>query len=489
MDEFIVQRYGDLALFSMGILIFTGIVTWLNNRRDSKPVTKNLVWLTLSASGYCLMNYLSVILSSKGASNLPSLLSIFFNPVCSWLYLRTMRLHFSIEDRLLNWVERIFLFISLASVLSMISQVLVGWNPLIDNEPRVTVNAFLLHVDAVGNPRPLVELLGGLMILGLVLMIVRLWQFVSRLPDQHYYIKVGLTVTMLVSVNDVLLLLPGFVYVAPLSYLSYIVEIIRLTYEHQKRVTLKIHSLEGNVVHLSRVAETGFAIGQICHELRNPLALINSTMNVVELGMKSQRLTDGDLQKHIGRVRKASGRMDQTMTSCLGRLRDDRELPFVPLRLGDLLSEARELALAKLEARDQKPELRIMVHNPDTLIAGHENDLVLSFANMITNAADAVKDMPDAWIEVKQSDASEADACTLLFRDSGRGIDAGVAKRVFDINFSTKDRGEGTGLGLSFVKTVMSRHSGSVSIDTTAANTTFVLRLPVAREPDLRANA
>ena len=91
--------------------------------------------------------------------------------------------------------------------------------------------------------------------------------------------------------------------------------------------------------------------------------------------------------------------------------------------------------------------------------------------------------------EVKQSDASEADACTLLFRDSGRGIDAGVAKRVFDINFSTKDRGEGTGLGLSFVKTVMSRHSGSVSIDTTAANTTFVLRLPVAREPDLRANA
>ena len=65
---------------------------------------------------------------------------------------------------------------------------------------------------------------------------------------------------------------------------------------------------------------------------------------------------------------------------------------------------------------------------------------------------------------------------------AGPGIDADVAERIFDPFFTTKDIGRGTGLGLSVAAAIIGEFGGSLEHEASAAVTTFVLRLPNAKQ-------
>jgi signal transduction histidine kinase len=63
--------------------------------------------------------------------------------------------------------------------------------------------------------------------------------------------------------------------------------------------------------------------------------------------------------------------------------------------------------------------------------------------------------------------------------DTGPGIPAAVRPRIFDPFFTTKPAGKGTGLGLSIVHKIVTRHAGTIAVDSTEGQgTTFRLRFP-----------
>jgi signal transduction histidine kinase len=66
-------------------------------------------------------------------------------------------------------------------------------------------------------------------------------------------------------------------------------------------------------------------------------------------------------------------------------------------------------------------------------------------------------------------------------RDTGIGIAEDVAKEIFSPFFTTKDVGEGTGLGLSVVHGIVTAHGGTIHVDSEVGNgTEFVVRLPLS---------
>jgi signal transduction histidine kinase len=68
----------------------------------------------------------------------------------------------------------------------------------------------------------------------------------------------------------------------------------------------------------------------------------------------------------------------------------------------------------------------------------------------------------------------------ITIADTGGGIPTEVQDRIFDPFFTTKEIGRGTGQGLAISRTVVDKHSGTLTFDTEpGAGTTFTIRLPL----------
>jgi signal transduction histidine kinase len=99
------------------------------------------------------------------------------------------------------------------------------------------------------------------------------------------------------------------------------------------------------------------------------------------------------------------------------------------------------------------------------------------FVNVLINAVQAMEERGTIAV------SSRYDAFTgevvLAFRDSGCGIPPAQIDRIFDPFFTTKESGQGTGLGLSIAYGIVSRHQGTIAVESaTGAGTTFTIRLP-----------
>lgn len=108
-------------------------------------------------------------------------------------------------------------------------------------------------------------------------------------------------------------------------------------------------------------------------------------------------------------------------------------------------------------------------------------DLTTVVGNLIDNGFDAVGPLADGWVEVDvRSDAHEV---VVIVTDSGPGVSAAIAGRVFERGFSTKLSvdGEGRGLGLALVGLVCSGRGGSLHVHN-EEGAVFTARLPLTTE-------
>ena len=100
-------------------------------------------------------------------------------------------------------------------------------------------------------------------------------------------------------------------------------------------------------------------------------------------------------------------------------------------------------------------------------------DLVTIVGNLVDNAFDAIG--PGGRVEVRV--VAEATEVVVTVRDSGAGVTAALAERVFEQGYSTKDGEQGHhGLGLAMIRLICGHRGGSVTVD----GATFVARLPFA---------
>ena len=109
--------------------------------------------------------------------------------------------------------------------------------------------------------------------------------------------------------------------------------------------------------------------------------------------------------------------------------------------------------------------------------------------NLVVNAADAIADTGEVTVATScvGDPASGVASVRLRVADTGSGMDAAVRGRIFDPFFSTKGFGDGTGLGLTTVRTIVARAGGTIELDTRPGRgTTFDVLLP-AVEPSAEA--
>lgn len=103
-----------------------------------------------------------------------------------------------------------------------------------------------------------------------------------------------------------------------------------------------------------------------------------------------------------------------------------------------------------------------------------EDELNQVWTNLITNAVQAMKGKGKLTVETKK-DGREV---VVSIGDSGPGIPQEIQPRVFDTFFTTKAKGEGTGLGLDICRKIVEKHKGSITFTSRPGETIFFVRLP-----------
>jgi signal transduction histidine kinase len=111
-----------------------------------------------------------------------------------------------------------------------------------------------------------------------------------------------------------------------------------------------------------------------------------------------------------------------------------------------------------------------------------EQKLLRVFHNLARNAVEAMPEGGKLRVSVDKVAAEDGDMLVWEVKDSGPGIPPELRGRLFEL-FATGRKG-GTGLGLAIVKKIIDDHHGTITVDTSPAGTTFVLKLPMQRTTD-----
>lgn len=103
------------------------------------------------------------------------------------------------------------------------------------------------------------------------------------------------------------------------------------------------------------------------------------------------------------------------------------------------------------------------------------------WTNLLNNAIHAVKNTKNPKITIKTEPISLAGKKYILvtFQDNGIGIPPEIKDRIWDPFFTTKDQGEGSGLGLGIVKSIIDKHKGTIKVESKPGNTQFMVYLPI----------
>lgn len=227
--------------------------------------------------------------------------------------------------------------------------------------------------------------------------------------------------------------------------------------------------LESQLIQSEKMAAIGQLAAGIAHEIRNPLGIItNALYDLEELVDSSNREVGEDL----GIAKEEMGRVQAIINNLLEFSRESRaELEVVDIN--DLLRKTLQLMHKSL----QNSDVRVVTEFGSlTTCMANQNALRQIFLNLITNAVQA---MPQGG-ELRLRTAPLIDGRVQLeFADSGVGIPAEHLKDIFNPFFTTKEPGQGTGLGLSVVHSVVQRYKGEIRVESQVGRgSTFTIEFP-----------
>lgn len=222
-----------------------------------------------------------------------------------------------------------------------------------------------------------------------------------------------------------------------------------------------------------KLAAVGQLAAGIAHEIRNPLASISGSIQLM-LG-NPQNHTDEDM-KLMKIVDKEIDRLNGLITEFLEYVRPEKKANE-RINLNNVIREV-------IEALQFNPKLRKDVETQFELkaqseILGHRDKLKQALLNFAINAYQAMDKTERPKLEIETHD--ERDLVVLIIRDNGCGIKQENLNRIFEPFHTTKSNG--TGLGLAVTHKILQAHDARIMVDSAVGEgTKFVIEFPAFRD-------
>lgn len=240
----------------------------------------------------------------------------------------------------------------------------------------------------------------------------------------------------------------------PLEYIS-----IRTDITKQKEIQEKLTEMYQRNSKTDKLAAIGEMTARISHDLRNPLAVIKSELEILSLKnpsfVKSNKASFQRLENSVSKIStQISDIMDFVRT---------KPLQLAPQSIRNILESS-------ISSTIIPQTVQVYLSDNDSLVMCDNAHLETVFVNLLNNAVDAMNGIGKIWIDISE----EGSNVLVKIANSGSSIPDGNLKKIFDPLFTTKNNG--AGLGLTTCKSIIERHGGTISARNNP--TTFTISLP-----------
>ena len=240
----------------------------------------------------------------------------------------------------------------------------------------------------------------------------------------------------------------------------------------------------GDEIEMSRrLSASGRVTGGVAHEVKNP---INAIVLHLQLLQNKLSLLDPDTRRHMDIIGSEIHRLDRVVQTLVDFMRA-RELHLEEIDFRDLLDEV--AGLAAPDAEQHGVTVARDISDAPLPVKADLDFIKQALLNVVINGIQA---MPQGGVLTISAHREENFAIAEI-RDQGMGIPQDVQDKIFELYFTTKKDGNGSGLAQTYQ--IMQWHYGSVEFNSVeGAGTTFRFRLPLSAsaldsEPETAAHS
>jgi signal transduction histidine kinase len=223
------------------------------------------------------------------------------------------------------------------------------------------------------------------------------------------------------------------------------------------------------MVQTSKLASLGEMASGVAHEINNPLTIIAGTVNLLKKYKDNPEKFDAKTEvilkscDRIGKIVSGLRKFSRGSGSNLRRFES----------LNTIIEEA--ISLVNIKAVRVGVSLSF-TEKTEGQIECDPVDIEQVFVNILNNAIEAARFLPDKWIKV--AGFEEPESWVIQVQDSGSGIPTDIVDKLFEPFFTTRPVGQGQGLGLSIAKGILEDHGAAILLNTNSKNTCFEIRFP-----------
>ncbi|NWG04701.1 MAG: PAS domain S-box protein [Syntrophaceae bacterium] len=240
--------------------------------------------------------------------------------------------------------------------------------------------------------------------------------------------------------------------------------------EYVKDVTEE-QRLQEQLIQSEKLAGIGILASGIAHEINNPLSGI---IGMAEIALEEE--DHSNYKKYLNDIMHCAQRIEEIVKGLKSYSRAAKKGELRLVDLNEVLEESLKMVLLAIKSTSVEVIKNLQ---PVEKIQANTGEIQQVFTNLITNAFQAMDGKGGKLI---LSTRSLKNSVEVVVRDNGSGIPPKYLNKIFDPFFTTKNPGEGTGLGLNIVYRIVTKHDGTIEVESKEqVGTTFTIKFPIRR--------